>query len=57
MYNETGIVEYISVMSNAAATHGEENAYLVWSVHNDMHELSLNNFKSIMTLDCDLFLR
>lgn len=29
-YDEVGIAEYISSMSNAAAMHGEENAYLVW---------------------------
>ena len=39
-YNETGIAEYISALSNVAAMHGEENAYLVWGVHNDTHELT-----------------
>ena len=29
-YDEVGIAEYISSMSNAAAMHGEDNAYLVW---------------------------
>ena len=43
-YNETGIAEYISALSNAAAMHGEENAYLVWGVHNDTHELTGTSF-------------
>ena len=43
-YDEVGIAEYISSMSNAAAMHGEENAYLVWGVHNDTHELTNTSF-------------
>ena len=43
-YNETEIAEYISALSNAAAMHGEENAYLVWGVHNDTHELTGTSF-------------
>ncbi len=43
-YNETGIAEYISALSNAAAMHGEENAYLVWGVQNDTHELTGTSF-------------
>ena len=43
-YNETGIAEYISALSNVAAMHGEENAYLVWGVHNDTHELTGTSF-------------
>ena len=43
-YNEAGIAEYISALSNAAAMHGEENAYLVWGVHNDTHELTGTSF-------------
>ena len=43
-YNETGIAEYISALSNAATMHGEENAYLVWGVHNDTHELTGTSF-------------
>lgn len=43
-YDVTGIAEYISAMSNAAAMHGEENAYLVWGVHDDTHELTDTTF-------------
>lgn len=43
-YDEVGIAEYISAMSNAAAMHGEENAYLVWGVRNDTHELTNTTF-------------
>ena len=43
-YNETGIAEYISALSNAAAMHGEDHAYLVWGVHNDTHELTGTSF-------------
>ena len=43
-YDGVGIAEYISSMSNAAAMHGEDNAYLVWGVHNDTHELTNTTF-------------
>lgn len=43
-YDAVGIGEYISSMSNAAAMHGEENAYLVWGVNNDTHELTDTSF-------------
>lgn len=31
--------EYISAMSNAAALIGQENAYFVWGIENDTHEI------------------
>lgn len=31
-------------MSNAAAMHGKENAYLVWGIHNDTRELTDTTF-------------
>ena len=31
--------EYVSAMSNAAAFHGRKNAFFVWGVHNDTHEV------------------
>lgn len=31
--------EYISAMSNAATVHGRENAYFVWGIENDTHEI------------------
>ena len=31
-------------MSNAAAMHGEDNAYLVWGIDNDTHELTDTKF-------------
>lgn len=41
--DKVGIAEYISSMSNASAMHGEENAYLVWGVHNDTHEFTIDD--------------
>lgn len=43
-YDAYGIGEYISSMSNAAAMLGKENAYLVWGVDNDTHELTDTTF-------------
>lgn len=43
-YDEVGIAEYISSMSNAAAMHGEDIAYLVWGIDNDTHELTDTKF-------------
>lgn len=43
-YDESGIAEYISSMSNAAAMHGEEMAYLIWGVHDKTHELTDTTF-------------
>ena len=33
------IGEYLSALSNAAALHGKANAYLVWGVHDETHEI------------------
>ena len=43
-YEENGIGEYISSMSNVAALLGKENAYLVWGVNNDTHEFTGTTF-------------
>ena len=43
-YDAVGIGEYISSLSNAAAMHGKEKAYLVWGVNNDTHELTNTTF-------------
>ena len=31
--------EYISALSNAAAYHSEENAYFIWGVNDETHEI------------------
>ena len=31
--------EYVSAMSNAAAFHYRKNAYFIWGVNNDTHEI------------------
>ncbi len=31
--------EYVSAMSNAAAFHGRKQAFFIWGVHNDTHEI------------------
>lgn len=38
-YNPNGIGEYISSLSNTAAMLGKEQAYLIWGVNNDTHEI------------------
>ncbi len=43
-YEEAGIGEYISSMSNVAAMLGKEFAYLVWGVNNDTHDLTDTTF-------------
>lgn len=43
-YEENGIGEYISSMSNVAALLGKDFAYLVWGVNNDTHELTDTTF-------------
>ncbi len=43
-YDPVGIGEYISSMSNAAAMCGKENAYVIWGVDNDTHELTNTSF-------------
>lgn len=39
-YEEAGIGEYISSMSNAAAMLGRNAAYLIWGINNETHELT-----------------
>ena len=43
-YEPTGIGEYISSLSNAAAMVGKESGYLVWGVNNETHELTDTSF-------------
>lgn len=43
-YEENGIGEYISSMSNVAALLGKEYAYLVWGVNNVTHEFTDTTF-------------
>ena len=43
-YDANGIGEYISSLSNAAAVHGKERAYLIWGVNNETHELTNTTF-------------
>lgn len=43
-YEPSGIGEYISSMSNAAALAGEKNAYLIWGVDNDTHQITGTDF-------------
>ena len=46
-YDANGIGEYISSLSNAAAVHGKERAYLIWGVNNETHELTNTTFDAI----------
>ena len=43
-FNTDGIGEYISSLSNAAAMKGREEAYLIWGVRNDTHEITGSSF-------------
>ncbi|MDD3361341.1 MAG: putative DNA binding domain-containing protein [Hespellia sp.] len=43
-YEAVGIGEYISSMSNTVAMRGKENAYLIWGVNNETHELTDTTF-------------
>ncbi len=43
-YEPTGIGEYISSLSNAAALEGQEFGYLVWGVNNDTHAIIGTSF-------------
>jgi ATP-dependent DNA helicase RecG len=36
---------YISALSNSAALNGKANAYLVWGIHNETHEIVGTEFK------------
>lgn len=40
--NELG--EYISAMSNAAAIHGRDNAFFIWGINDENHEIVGTNF-------------
>jgi predicted HTH transcriptional regulator len=39
------IGEYLSALSNAAALHGQNSAYMVWGVENDNHQVVGTEFK------------
>lgn len=43
-FEPAAIGEYISSMSNSAALTGEEYAYLIWGVNNDIHEITGTTF-------------
>jgi predicted HTH transcriptional regulator len=43
--NPTEIGEYLSALSNAAALEGKSNAYVVWGVEDDSHNIVGTNFK------------
>jgi predicted HTH transcriptional regulator len=43
-YEEAGIGEYISSMSNVAAMLGKDFAYLVWGINNDTHDFTDTTF-------------
>jgi len=43
--NPDEIGEYLSALSNSAALHGKQAAYLVWGVANDTHEVLGTNFR------------
>lgn len=43
--NPEDIGEYLSALSNTAALNGKANAYLVWGVKDDTHEVSGTGFK------------
>ena len=38
-FEEHAIGEYISALSNAAALHGEENAYFIWGIQDQTHDI------------------
>jgi ATP-dependent DNA helicase RecG len=43
------IGEYLSALANAAALNGKVNAWLVWGVHNDTHEIVGTTFNPTTT--------
>lgn len=43
------IGEYLSALSNTAALHGKANAYLIWGLHDQTHEVVGTNFKPALT--------
>lgn len=43
-YSASGIGEYISALSNAAALAHQDNGYLIWGVHDKTHNLTDSQF-------------
>jgi predicted HTH transcriptional regulator len=43
--NPEEIGEYLSALSNAAALNGKANAYLVWGIRDQTHEVTGTTFK------------
>ena len=43
--NSEEIGEYLSALSNSAALHGEQTAYLVWGIQDEAHSIVGTNFK------------
>ena len=43
--NSEEIGEYLSALSNSAALHGEQTAYLVWGIQDENHSIVGTNFK------------
>ena len=48
-YDKEMIGEYISALSNSAALHSKTNAYMIWGVDDDTHEVLGTDFKPTTT--------
>ena len=49
-YEPVALGQYISALSNVAASQGRKNAYFVWGVNNETHAITGTNFNP----NCDV---
>lgn len=43
-FDQTQLGQYISALSNSAAIEGRKNAYFVWGIHNETHDVTGTNW-------------
>ncbi len=49
-FDQTQLGQYISALSNSAAIEGRKNAYFVWGIHNDTHDVTGTTFNCNMDI-------
>ena len=49
-FDQTQLGQYISALSNSAAIEGRKNAYFVWGIHNETHDVTGTTFNSNMDI-------
>ena len=49
-FDQTQLGQYISALSNSAAIEGRKNAYFVWGIHNETHDVTGTNFSCNMDI-------